>query len=323
MLSRGMLVVAVGCLAAAGCASATVQARAQHAASLLSVSSSPAGSIASAVTPTVPPYAALPSKGEPPGDVPSEVATQPPQTSVVAAHMLDPTHAVVLVKDCSASGSCAFRAETSSDGGETWHRGAALPLTAVSDGDDPVSGIAMVDATTLDAYGIALWRSSDVGANWHLIAGAPAISLVAASAGSVWVGTACPNLVNCASSLDVESSTGLAPLRAQPLGNVRELVRVGGRSYAVTLASDASSTLALSADGGNTWQQRSLPEQACGFSLGRPLAVSPGGTMYMVCSLGVGAGNEPKRLYRSDDDGRSWHDLGAVEAFRLVTGAHA
>jgi photosystem II stability/assembly factor-like uncharacterized protein len=245
----------------------------------------------------------------------SATPAQPAQAYVLAAQLLDTAHAAALIKDCDASGSCDFRVDTSSDGGETWQRGGSLPVTVKSGSDNPVDGLAVVDSRTLYAYGASLWRSTDAGSSWQRVADAPAIAAVSAAAGSVWAGLACVDLAHCSSSLDVVSPAGLTPLPEQPPGEVRDLVRAGDHAYVLAQVSDAHSSLAVSTNDGKTWRQHPLPAQACGFALGRPLAPAPDGTLYLVCSGGAAAGSELKRLYRSTDQGGSWLDLGALESY--------
>jgi photosystem II stability/assembly factor-like uncharacterized protein len=310
-LRKSWLIIAAACLASAGCGSSTAP----------SVSPTAAGA-ASATPSTAPPTGAPPTrmavKTRPTATASSAGAAtpgQPAQAYVLAAELLDTAHAAALVKDCDASGSCDFRVDTSSDGGQTWQRGASLPVTAKTGSDNPVDGLAMLDPRTLYAYGASLWRSTDAGSSWQQVAGAPTISAVFAAAGSVWAGPACVDLAHCSSSLDVVAPTGLTPLPEQPPGEVRDVVRAGDHAYVLAQVSDAHSALAVSTDAGKTWRQHPLPAQACGFALGRPLAVAPDGTLYVVCAGGAGAGNEPKRLYRSTDGGGSWHDVGALETY--------
>ena len=144
--------------------------------------------------------------------------------------------------------------------------------------------------------------------------GAPPLSISIAG-GSVWAVPACVDPARCSSTLEAVSPTGLTPLPDQPPGRVDDVARVGGHAEALVELADYSSALAVTSDGGASWQQHPLPAQFCGFALGYPLTAAPDGTLYLVCAGGAAAGNEPKRLYDSTDDGETWQDLGALETY--------
>jgi hypothetical protein len=251
----------------------------------------------------------------------SSAAIAQPQVYISAAELLDPMHGAILVKDCDAQGSCAFRVDVTSDGGATWQRGGEIIGTGAVDAglpsdEDAVIGLAMASSADIYAYGAFLWHSTDSGAHWVVVPGVPAVDAMTIDHNSVWVGLACTDLSGCSSSVGTISSGRLTLLAHQPQGNVGDIARVGAVAYLVMRRPDGVGELEVSRDDGATWQRRALPQPDCGYSLGPgPLAVTSTSGLYLVCSEGAGVGEMPKDLFVSHDDGTSWKHLGALETY--------
>ncbi len=248
-----------------------------------------------------------------------------PQIYVTAAQLLNATDGAIVVKDCPSQGSCAFRVDVTSDGGATWRRGQDFVVVDVSDSgspsmEDPIVGLTMVSASDMFAYGSSVWHTTDAGATWVQLSGAPAVDTMASSNGDVWASVACSDLSNCASSIDVISSGRLVPLRHQPGGQVGSIVRHGQNAYAVLRDAGGVGALAVSHDDGTSWQLRPLPQKYCTYSLGPGMTISTTGVIYVVCTTGASAGSEPKDLYTSGNGAISWQQEATLETYGYADG---
>lgn len=250
----------------------------------------------------------------------SSVTAFQPQVYVTAAQLLNPTDGAIVVKDCSAQGSCAFRVDVTSDGGTTWQHGHDLAVADPVDNgsassDDPITGLTMVSATDMYAYGASVWHTADAGATWVQLPGAPAVDDMAISNGEVWAMVACDDLTGCASSIDVISSGHFTPLSHQPGGRIGSIIREGRNAYAVLRGDAGTGDLAVSHDDGTTWHQRALPQQYCTYSFGSAMTITPAGVLYLVCANGASAGTEQKDLFASDDGALSWRHVTPLELY--------
>ena len=250
--------------------------------------------------------------------VASSLAASQPQVYVTAAQLLNASNGAIVVKDCSAQSSCTFHVDVTSDGGATWRRGSDFAVAGAEDSgspsmEDPVVGLTMITASDMFAYGASVWHTSDAGATWTQLSGAPAVDDIASSNGAVWAMVACPDLSRCASSIDTISSGHLTPLPHQPGGLVGSNIREGTNAYAVLRDAGGVGALAVSHDDGTTWQQRSLPQKYCTYSLGSAMTITTAGLLYLVCAHGASAGGEQKDLFASDNGAVSWQHLAALE----------
>ena len=255
-----------------------------------------------------------------PAAVSSPVAASEPQVYVADAQLLNASDGAIVVKDCPAQGSCAFRADVTSDGGATWRRGRDLVVAGSADGgspseEDPVIGLTMTSATDMYAYGASVWHTSDAGTTWTQLAGAPRVDDMAGSDGDVWAMVACADVSGCASSIDEISGGRLTPLPHQPGGLVGSIVRQGTEAYAVIRGAAGVGELAVSHDNGTSWQPWALPQQYCTYSLGPPMTITTTGDVYLVCADGASAGEEQKDLYVSTNRALSWRHLAALETY--------
>jgi photosystem II stability/assembly factor-like uncharacterized protein len=112
------------------------------------------------------------------GDASSPAAASQPQIYVTDAQLLNASDGGIVVKDCPAQGSCAFRVDVTSDGGATWRRGRDLVAADLADGgspseEDPITGLTMISATVVYAYGSSVWHTSNAGVTWTRLPGAP------------------------------------------------------------------------------------------------------------------------------------------------------
>jgi len=248
-----------------------------------------------------------------------------PQAYVTAAQLLNPNDGAVVVKDCPAQGSCAFRVDVTSDGGATWRRGQDFVIADAADNgsanmEDPVIGITMLSASDMYVYGSSVWHTTDADATWAQLPGAPAVDDMAINNGELWAMVACADLSRCSSSIDVISSGRITTLPHQPGGLIGSIVREGHNAYAVLRDAGGVGALAVSHNDGDSWQQRALPQPYCTFSLGPGMTITSTGELFVVCAGGAGVGNEPKDLFVSDDGALSWRHLGSLETYGYADG---
>lgn len=248
-----------------------------------------------------------------------------PQIYVTAAQLLNARDGAIVVKDCPAQGACAFRIDVTSDGGTTWRRGRNFGVVDASDNgsasmEDPIIGLTMVSGGDMFAYGSSVWHTTDAGATWVQLPGAPPVDTVATSNGDVWAGVACGDLSNCASSIDAISADRVAPLPHQPGGVVGSIVRHGPDAYAVLRDDGGVGELAVSHDDGTSWQLRSLPQKYCTYNLGPGMTITTTGVLYIVCATGASAGSEPKDLFISENGAISWQHEATLETYGYADG---
>ena len=180
-----------------------------------------------------------------PAAVSSPAAASQPQVYVTDAQLLNANDGAIVVKDCPAQGSCAFRVDVTADGGATWRHGRDLVVAGSADGGSPsgdnqITGVTMISATDVYAYGSSVWHTSDAGTTWTQLPGAPSVDEMASSDGDVWAMVGCVDLPDCASSIDVLATGHFTPLPHQPGGFVGSMMRQGRDAYAVVRDAGAS-----------------------------------------------------------------------------------
>jgi hypothetical protein len=126
---------------------------------------------------------------------------------------------------------------------------------------------------------------------------------------------ACADLSGCASSIDVISFGNFTPLPHQPGGRVGSIVRQGRNAFAVLRDAGGVGELAVSHDGGTSWERRALPQQYCTYSLGPAMTITTNGDIYLICANGASAGTEQKDLYVSDNSALSWQHVAELESY--------
>jgi len=316
MRARCVLVVvaalaATSCAAGSGAASSTLRSSlAPSSPQPLVSGSAPASAGSTTGSKDLPSLAAV----SPP------VAASKPQVYVTDAQLLNANDGAIVVKDCPAQGSCAFRVDVTADGGATWRHGRDLVAAGSADGGSPsgadqVTGLMMISATDVYAYGDSVWHTSDAGTTWTKLPGAPPVDEMASGDGDAWGMVGCIDLPSCTSSIDVLATGHFTPLPHQPGGFVGEIVRQGTDAYAVIRGADGIGELAVSDDSGTSWQPRALPQQNCSESLGPPMTITTTGDLYLLCANEPSAGEEQKDLYLSDNAAFSWRHVAALESY--------
>ena len=177
----------------------------------------------------------------------------------------------------------------------------------------------MVSSTDIFAYGASIWHTTDGGTTWSRLSYAPAVDTMASGESGVWVGLSCPDQSSCPAPINVVSNGHFVPLSHQPAGVVEAITTSGAEAYAIVDDGDGDTELAVSGDGGTTWQQRAFPQTDCS-SMRPGFTVTTTGAAYLVCASGASAGTEPKDLFASEDAGVTWSARSTLEASGYADG---
>ncbi len=311
-------------LAIAGCTSGGSSSAAKRSPSHPSAAASRTAtpSTAASAAPTSSPSASpvLPSK-------PSSSLAQPALARILDARITGPLTGAVLVTLCQPLGHpCSFRVDTTTDGGHTWRKGAALggPLTGAPLEGQSLQQLAAIDAHHLFAYATdfvstGAWRSADGGLTWtRLVLPSSGYDLNAANGDVVEVPRPTRLGNQDIGRFNVIDARGGVVRRSQfpvngafwttPIVRTRTATYVGAGDYS------GPGWLMRSFDGGLTWTR--LPAAAgCGGTFGQ-LTATDGTTLLQACRHASGV----TRLLRSDDGGVHWRQVGTVpaDAPRLV-----
>ncbi len=191
----------------------------------------------------------------------------------------------------------------STDGGQTW-RGALRGISTASREDQlALSPTFDRDRTALllARYSAQLYRTSDSGESWQLIAPAWPFTAtaLALSAETVWLGTAQGNVL----------TTTLTALNRSPaaLQNPNRLEAIAlspaFEQDRTLFVADKATGVWRSSDRGQTWQETGFPARELGL-----------GRMHLVISPDFGRDHTlfaatGSQLYRSSDDGQTWQTL--------------
>ena len=93
-----------------------------------------------------------------------------------------------------------------------------------------------------------------------------------------------------------------------------------GETLVVLGAAGGVGALAVSHNDGTSWQLRPLPQKYCTYSLGPGLTITTTGVLYVVCTMGVAAGSEPKDLYTSGNGAIGWQHEATLETYGYADG---
>jgi len=251
-----------------------------------------------------------------------------------------------------ADRTCAFFTRPTFDGGLRFAPAGHSIATTNCAATPPVDQIATGAVGDVFAFGPRLFVSDDDGTSWRAAPELGTIVAVATADASAWVLDASCNATEnlsvptCELTLVATSNAGrswtIAP-HQPPYRAVSELVvqyadlstwfvhdgartaylafpaaaqraarativqTVHGRSLAVPTN---GATFERTADGGMTWTTSSAPSFYGANSA--DLSVAADGALWLACPSEPGAGEQPKSIARSLDDGRSWMTSGPV-----------
>lgn len=199
------------------------------------------------------------------------------------------------------------------DGGTTWHY---LPFqnASLADAAGETWHIAVGDPLTGWLYGPAAYVTHDGGRTWAQSPLPGPVLALSPSGDSIWAVTEVGKCVApCPLHLMVSSDGGQAwtVVAQQPLivGRQAEIVRVNPSIGWILswqqLQAGHSSSLAVTHDGGVTWQTLTTP-CAPVTSFEDRIAAIDDRTIWIVCGSQPGAGSQQKQLITSTDGGLHW-----------------
>jgi photosystem II stability/assembly factor-like uncharacterized protein len=256
---------------------------------------------------------------------------QPPLAQAVTTHVriygvsfADPDHGWLIgYGGCSG---CPSVVRTTNDGGQTW---LVLPDVSARTADDRNTNLDPVTfATRSDGwiYGNRLLATHDGGLTWldETPPGQTVIDLQAKQ-GVAWrldqTGT-CPSVATtCTWILQLSSDGGRRWQRSptQPPLTISDrapqlAVRSPSEAWLYTWSDlPPHADLVVTHDAGVSWQERPHPCTEPAFVGSQTLAPSlDGQELWLICGGQPSAGQQPKRLFASADDGRHWTEPGKV-----------
>jgi photosystem II stability/assembly factor-like uncharacterized protein len=224
--------------------------------------------------------------------------------------------------------TCSNRVASTANGGSTF----STPVNVVSwrcANDAPVSSLAFDDSGDGFLYGPKLYVTHDGGVAWSSSYQPGAVLSVETFGNSIWM------LETSRAALSSVSNSSRNPLRllssdnggrtwsvlSTPAGAVARPANAEGTGWLIRVTK-ASAYLASSplvredgtygdatplwftTDSGATWSKRTVP--CSNFGADVALSVAPDGTLYDVCAVEGGMGEQPKETVRSTNEGRSW-----------------
>lgn len=219
----------------------------------------------------------------------------------------DTRHGLLIGLGCPRS-KCPEAAWLTADGGHTWTRGGDLPRGS--------RFTYAVNFFAADAQNLFLsqsdadYASHDGGLHWSRLP-APRFTHLVGVAGSVWLSkaVACRRAPNPACTVSLSSMIAVGgpissrpapPTQGEPIASIQ---RVGHTLVLEAGQADGGRTVLLSStDAGYHWITRSNP---CG-RLAMGLSASADGALWALCAEGLGAGQEPKKLFVSADAAQHW-----------------
>jgi photosystem II stability/assembly factor-like uncharacterized protein len=222
------------------------------------------------------------------------------------------------------SRSDALLAKTA-DGGRTWHAVAKMPkgTTRVE-----LTGKRAASNAVLLAWGDGVYVSTDEGAHWErTLAGA---GVVAATPERIWASVSCAGFgpSSCRSRLAISDDSGRTwrdTTLVPPEGNGVTAIVAPALDTAYVVEMGVPRAIALTTDGGGSWQRRPLPcEAAWKLAVGGDAR-----TLMLVCSDAL---RRNWRVYFSHDEAKTWsagpplppsspvYSVGAIGSSTFVVG---
>ncbi|MGD0084926.1 MAG: hypothetical protein ABSD78_17275 [Acidimicrobiales bacterium] len=254
-------------------------------------------------------------------------------TNPVAISFSDVEHGLLLMQSCRGS-SCTSWVEITADGGDHWQARPAFVTysTTENPAQNPnrlgVDAVVLASARTGWAYGPGLFVTHDGGLQFTRVKVSAAVLGVAALGSQVWVlEQRCFVVKQGGNSTDAcgrsvlltgpASGDTLSPVADQPPGFSLAPGYEEGTQFPLEIVSVEPNVAVLAGvfgldvttDGGRTWRQASYPCRSPYDSsdwMPGSVALDPGGSLWLVCAAGPGAGFQRKQLWRSFDGGQSW-----------------
>jgi photosystem II stability/assembly factor-like uncharacterized protein len=205
------------------------------------------------------------------------------------------------------------------DGGLTWTRTAAPPVTATDPAGSGDSGIRYATGDVGYVFGAHTFLTRDAGKVWHSLHLPGRVVDLEAMNKRVWAlvdtCSGCGTL-HLFTAVDTAPATFTAVATVPPLTGIKNASAENPGTIAVNGASVyvmAGRELWFSPDGVN-WQRMTMPCPAADRFLDTISAWSPDGVA-AVCGGQPSAGYESKTAYESTDHGQIWTQLGAPSPY--------
>lgn len=208
------------------------------------------------------------------------------------------------------------------DGGATWHY-LSFQEQSIANAVGASWHVFFADTQLGWLYGPNVYVSRDGGATWALSPpsgpaglGLPPLLALSASSDSVWAVTAVQQCTtptgvgSCPPHLlvSIDGGRGWTVAAQQPLiaGTQTQIVRVSHDIGWILSWQPDRSSLALTRDGGATWQSLTTP-CAPETSFEDRMAAIDDRTIWIICGSQPGAGEQEKQLITSTDGGHHWN----------------
>jgi photosystem II stability/assembly factor-like uncharacterized protein len=224
----------------------------------------------------------------------------------------DASHGWAIGSSCPQSDNCPLQLRITTDGGRSWFAGNVPQVQALA--GYPGWHVRFVSDQVGWLYGSRLYRTSDGGQTWSDTGLGHATLSLAASGPSVWVMAADCSQGQCMrmalyQSADQGGSWVRASAQPATVGQASQLIRVNDTTGWIlswsTISATFDSALAVTRDGGQSWQRLVRP-CAPETSIEDAGAALGDGTLWIVCGGDHAMGQERKQVIVSHDGGAHW-----------------